>query len=64
VRLRYTLPALTGLNAIRDYIAAHSPPGARRVQARVQAPTDLLFAASQHRHPHERSGDPPEMSGH
>jgi len=26
-----------------DYIAAHSPQGARRVQARIQAVTDLLL---------------------
>jgi toxin ParE1/3/4 len=43
VRLRYTLPALADLSAILDYIAAHSPQGARRVQARIQALTDLLL---------------------
>jgi plasmid stabilization system protein ParE len=42
VRLRYTLPALADLSAILDYIAVHSPQGARRVQARVKAITDLL----------------------
>ena len=55
VRLRYTQPALADLGAILDYIAAHSPQGARRVQARIQALTDLLL-----RHPHigRRTDDP------
>ena len=55
VRLRYTLPALADLNAILDYIAAHSPQGARRVQARTKTLTDLLLL-----HPHigRRTGDP------
>ena len=43
MRLRYTLPALADLRAILDYIAAHSPQGARRVQARIKALTDLLL---------------------
>lgn len=43
MRLRYTLPALADLNSILDYIAAHSPQGARRVQARIQAIIDLLL---------------------
>ncbi len=43
MRLRYTLPALADLSAILDYIAAHSPQGARRVQARIKALTDLLL---------------------
>jgi toxin ParE1/3/4 len=43
VKLRYTLPALADLGAILDYIDAHSPQGARRVQARIQALTDLLL---------------------
>jgi plasmid stabilization system protein ParE len=43
VKLRYTLPALADLSAILDYIAAHSPQGARYVQARIQAITDLLL---------------------
>jgi toxin ParE1/3/4 len=42
LRLRYTLPALADLAAILDYIAAHFPPGAHRVQARIQAVIDLL----------------------
>jgi toxin ParE1/3/4 len=43
VNLRYTLPALADLNSVLDYIAAHSPQGARRVQARIQAVIDLLL---------------------
>ena len=43
MRLRYTLPGLADLSAILDYIAAHSPQGARRVQARIQSLTDLLL---------------------
>jgi toxin ParE1/3/4 len=43
VKLRYTLPALADLTAILDYIAAHSPQGAQRVQARIQALIDLLL---------------------
>ena len=47
VRLHYTLPALTDLSAILDYIAAPSPQGAKRVQARIQAIIGLLML-----HPH------------
>ena len=43
VRLRYTRPALADLSAILDYIAAHSPQGAKRVQARIQTVIDLLL---------------------
>ena len=43
MKLRYTPPALADLSAILDYIAAHSPQGARRVQARIQLLTDLLL---------------------
>ena len=55
VKLRYTLPALADLGAILDYVAAHTPQGARRIQARVQAVTDLLLL-----HPHigRRTNDP------
>jgi toxin ParE1/3/4 len=55
VRLRYTRPALADLNAILDYITAHSPQGARRVQARIKAVTELLLL-----HPHigRRTSDP------
>jgi toxin ParE1/3/4 len=44
VRLRYTLPALTDLSSILDYIAADSPQGARNVQARIQVILDLLLS--------------------
>ncbi|MGH7067758.1 MAG: type II toxin-antitoxin system RelE/ParE family toxin [Acetobacteraceae bacterium] len=44
MKLRYSLPALADLEAVLDYIAAHSPPGARRVQARIQAIIDLLLS--------------------
>ena len=55
VKLRYTLPAVADLSAILDYIAAHSPQGARRVQTRIQAVTDLLLL-----YPHigRRTNDP------
>jgi plasmid stabilization system protein ParE len=55
VKLRYTRPLLADLGAILDYIAAHSPQSARRVQARIQAMTDLLLL-----HPHfgRRTNDP------
>jgi plasmid stabilization system protein ParE len=43
VRLRYTLPALADLASILDYIAAHSPQGAKRVQARIQTTIDLIL---------------------
>jgi len=32
VKVRYTLPALADFNSILDYIAAHPPQGAKRVQ--------------------------------
>ena len=44
MKLRYTLPALAALNSILDYIAAHSPRGAKRVQRRPQSIIDLLLA--------------------
>jgi plasmid stabilization system protein ParE len=55
VKLRYTLPALADLDAILEYIAARSPPGARRVQTRLQTIIDLLLL-----HPHigTRTDDP------
>lgn len=55
VRLRYTLTALADLRAILDYITAHSPQGAPRVQARIKALTDLLL---QHPHIGRRTNDP------
>ena len=42
MRLRYTLPALADLDEILACIAAQSPRGATRVQARIKAITDLL----------------------
>jgi toxin ParE1/3/4 len=51
VKLRYTLPSLVGLNSVPDYIAAHSPQGARRVRADHRS----SVAVSRHGHPHERS---------
>jgi plasmid stabilization system protein ParE len=55
VRLRYTLPAVADLSAILDQIAAQSPQGARRVQARIKALTDLVLL-----YPHigRRTNDP------
>ena len=55
MKLRYTLPALADLASILDYIAAHSPQGARRVQARIQVLADLLL---QHPHIGHRTNDP------
>ena len=43
MRLRYTHAALADLDAVLDHIAAHSPQGARRVQARIQGVIDLLL---------------------
>src|SRR5262245_2921392 len=42
MRLRYTRAALADLTSILDYIAIHSPQGAARVHARIQAVLDLL----------------------
>ncbi len=55
MRLRYTLPALADLDGILDYVAAHSPQGAKRVQARIRTVIDLLLI-----HPHigVRTDDP------
>lgn len=43
MRLRYTVPALADLESVLDYVAAHSPHGARRVQVRIQSVIDLLL---------------------
>jgi toxin ParE1/3/4 len=43
VRLRYTLPALAELDSILDHITTHSPQGAGRVKARIQAIIDLVL---------------------
>jgi len=55
LRLRYTLPALADLDTILNYIAARSPRGARQVQARIKAVTDLL---SQYPNIGRRTNDP------
>ena len=55
VRLRYTLPALTDLSAILDYIASQSPQRAHRVQARIQTLIELLL---QFPHIGRRTNDP------
>jgi toxin ParE1/3/4 len=55
VKLRYTLPALADLEAILDYIAAQSPQGAKRVQARIQTVINLLLT---HLHMGVRTDDP------
>jgi len=59
VKIRYTGPALADLSSLLDYIASHSPQGAKRVQARVQAVIDLLAV-----HPHVgvRTDDPRNSS--
>jgi len=54
-QLRYTRPALADLEAVLDYIATHSPQGARRVQARIQGVIDLL---AQHPFIGTRTNDP------
>jgi addiction module RelE/StbE family toxin len=42
VKIRYTTPALADLDSVLGYISAHSPQGAKRVQARIQAAIELL----------------------
>jgi plasmid stabilization system protein ParE len=44
MRLRYTLPALSDLESILDYIATHSPQGAARVRSRIEAVINLLLS--------------------
>jgi toxin ParE1/3/4 len=55
VKIRYTAPAFADLSLILDYIAEHSPQGAKRVQARIQSVIELLTS-----HPHigVRTEDP------
>ena len=55
MKLRYTSPALADLASILDYIAEHSPEGARRVQARIQVIMELI---AQHPHIGSRTDDP------
>jgi toxin ParE1/3/4 len=44
VKLRFTLPALSDLDSILDYISAHSPQGAKRLQGRIQGIIGLLVS--------------------
>jgi toxin ParE1/3/4 len=55
MRLRYTVPALTDLVSILDYISARSPQGAMRVHTRIKMVIDLLLT-----HPRigAQTGDP------
>jgi toxin ParE1/3/4 len=46
---------LANLTSILDYISAHSPQGAKRVQARIQAIVDLLSTRT---HIGVRTADP------
>lgn len=55
MRVRYTSPALADLGSILDYIAEHSPQGASRVQARIQAVLDVL---ANHPQAGARTNDP------
>jgi plasmid stabilization system protein ParE len=55
VKLHYTLPALADLSSILDYIAIHSPQGARHVQVRIQVIIDLLLTRP---HIGSRTDDP------
>jgi plasmid stabilization system protein ParE len=43
VKLRYTRRAAAELEDVLSYVKEQSPLGARRVQARIQAITDLLL---------------------
>ena len=43
MRLRYSRPALADLDAILTYITTHSPRGASRVHARIEAIINLLL---------------------
>ncbi len=42
MKVRYTRPALADLDVILEYVAAHTPQGAKRVRSRIQASLDLL----------------------
>lgn len=56
MRLRYTPEALAELDALVADIAAHSPQGAKRVLARIDAMTTLMLH-------HPRSGQPTSLGG-
>jgi toxin ParE1/3/4 len=43
LKLRYTIQAAAELDGVLAYIEAQSPQGAGRVQARIQAMTNLLL---------------------
>ena len=55
MKIRYTDPALADLSSILDYIAEHSPQGAKRVQSRIQYIIELLTNQS---HIGVRTDDP------
>ncbi len=42
LKLRYTRRALSEFDFILDYIAEHSPQGAKKVHARIQSTVDIL----------------------
>ena len=42
MKIRYTGPALADLAEILDYVAEHSPRGAKRIQARIGRIIELL----------------------
>ena len=44
MRLRYTRPALADLDSILNHIARHTPQGATRVHARIEAIIGLLLS--------------------
>ena len=43
MKLRYTLPALAGLERVLSYLEGRSPSAARNVRVRIQAVTQLLL---------------------
>ena len=55
MKVRYTLPALADLNSILEYITAHSPQGAKRVQGRIR---DIIKLLSAHPNIGVRTDDP------
>ena len=44
MKLRYSPSSLADLDAILDYISAHSPQGASKVISRIRAITDMIAA--------------------
>ncbi|MGY3452759.1 type II toxin-antitoxin system RelE/ParE family toxin [Bradyrhizobium sp. USDA 4353] len=58
LKLRFTTRAARELEVVLDYIAAHSPSGARRVQTRIKSALDVLAyypkAGAQSNHPRLR----------